>query len=325
MKRRSGSILVVVLFVMTTLGLVALSFAYQAGCGTRRVRDRAIKVRLLAHARSAGAIALARLQAETNEFDHPAEPWCTHRPLGREEWLEEWSQPPLADRPVFVTEYRVVDEEGKLNVLQASGEALRKLGMSPRQVAGLLDWMDGDRVTGAEGAEEAFYLRYRGHLCKDAPMEMIEELAYIRGFFDGGPPPKFDEDLGEDGRFPVGWSEVLTCLGDGRVNLNTARRCVLETLPLSEGAAGQIVAFRDCPDGRNIEDHAFRSAEDVQQLQGLTETDREVLLHVGKFKSNHFRIFVRAVDGRSRLGCRLEALVRVDDNRAEVLLWKIES
>jgi hypothetical protein len=81
-----------------------------------------------------------------NEFDHRAESWCTHEPLASEDWLFEWTAQGMDDDLLFVTDYQVIDEEGKLNIMFASSAALEKLGMPAEQIACLFDWMDADGI-----------------------------------------------------------------------------------------------------------------------------------------------------------------------------------
>ena len=233
MTARRGSILILVLFVLTVLSLAAVSLAYRAGLERRTVRNTAIIARLEAHAASAVAIALSRLEENTNDFDHRAEPWHDHRALGGEDWIPEWEEDDDHQAPVFVTDYQVIDEEGKLMVLLASSTALEELGMTRQQIASLFDWMDEDLMARAEGAENDFYLSRRTpHHSKNAPIEVLEELLMVRGFrvadFYGEDadrdrrldPHENDGGLSfppddADGRLRLGWVDLLTCRGDG--------------------------------------------------------------------------------------------------------------
>ena len=251
--------------------------------------------------------------------------------------------PESLESAAFVTESTAIDEEGKLNVLFASGEALKALGMSDEQVASLFDWMDPDGVARAEGAESEYYQARRPpHRCKDAPVESLEELLLLRGFnladylgedanHNGHLDP--EEDDGQlryppdnaDRQLRQGWLDLLTCHGSGTINLNTAPQAVLETLPLSGGAAERIVAFRRFEDSSSgsLAEHAFRSVEDIEQLQGLTESDVEVLQSVATFRSTHFRIFACSRHLQTGLRYQIEVLVRMTDDGPEILHWKV--
>jgi type II secretory pathway component PulK len=342
MKKRRGSILVVVLFAMAVLSLLAMSFAYRAALEGRSARHRAVMVQLKAQAASAVAIALGRLAENVNNFDHPSEPWRAHGPLVSEDWLDAWVPEQVSEAAAYSADYQVVDEDGKLNVNYASSVSLEKLGMSQGQIAGLFDWMDGDNNPQTDGAENEFYMsRARPYRCKNGPMEVLDEMLLVRGF---GPLDCLGEDANHnraldnnendgtesyppdnaDGRLRLGYADLLTCIGEGRINLNTASAAVLETLPLSEGAARQIEQFLECGDASrgSLEEHAFRSEADIDQLQGLTEADKGVLKGIAVYKSSHFRIFAQAIHRPTGLACRLEVLVQMNDQQARVLQWK---
>src|SRR4051812_37050641 len=127
-RARRGSILIVVMFVMTVVSLLAVSFAYVTSLRSRGVRDSAIRVRVSAQAKSAVAIAMARISANEAEFDHLAQSWSMHGPLGADGWLDEWSADRGQRDSDYVADYQVIDEEGKLNIAYASDQMLEKLG-----------------------------------------------------------------------------------------------------------------------------------------------------------------------------------------------------
>ena len=337
-----GSILILVMFVMVVLSLVALSFGYRAGLESRLTNQRAVTAQLRSHARSAAAIALARLGENTNEFDHRGEPWHTHRALAGEHWLARWRVGEDQRGAEYVTDYQVIDEQSKVHVAYASGQTLRELGMSAVQAASLMDWMDVDDDVRPDGAEDDFYFARRpGHRCKNGPIEVLDELLMIRGF---GGLDYFGEDANDNRRLDVtendgrpfyppdnsdgvlqpSWVKLLTCYGDGRVNINTAPRLVLGTLAISDEAVDQIAAYRRYGSATTgaLEDHAFRSVSDIEQLQGLTEADRRVLLSVSVFRSTHFRIFVRSVHMPTQSGYTMMVVVEATEAGLRVMQWK---
>lgn len=341
MHPRNGSVLVVVLFVMALLSLVATSFAYRAGLLIREETSQEIETHLRAQAISAVFIAIGRLQENQNDFDHWAEPWHSHPPLASEGWLSEWSGGD--EEPIYVADYQVIDEEGKLNLQVASSEALEILGLSEVQIASLLDWMDGDDVTRSEGAESDYYLSlFRPYRCKNASLELLSEMSLIRGFLESDywgedanrnrilDTSENDGDLtyppdNADGLLQLGCVDIFTCHGDGRINLNTAPEKVLRTLPISEEAVDQILAFRffDESSSGNLEEHAFRSETDIDQLQGLSETDRDVLKAIGRYTSDHFRIIAQALHRPTGVRYVLEVVIRINENQPEIMEWRI--
>lgn len=332
MGSAKGSILIVVLFVMIVLSFTAVSFAYRAALHSRTVRHQALSAQLRAQAYSALDIALARLAANTNDFDHPAEPWCAHSPLALEGWLTEWSGDSRRAQPAFIADYQVIDEQGKRDVMSCSSEIFGQLGLSAEQVASVLDWLDEDDVAGAEGAEEPYYRRQSpSYSCKNSAMEQLAELLLIRGFTPAdyrGEDADHDGQLDDgendgarsqpmdngDGELRPGLVDLLRCTGGSQINLNTAPEPVLRTLPVSEQAVEQILAYRrfDEHSGGQLDDHVFRSAEDIQQLQGLEPWEAGQLTGWAVYRSDRFRVFVHVQHPASSLDYRLEAVVVAD-------------
>jgi len=338
--KNRGSILILVLFVLVVLSLTAVSFAYRAGVEQRLVKSQVARIQLKNQVESAVAIAMAVLAQNDNDFDHPAEPW---------------HQPPLDDVLVMAgyvgdglpspeIDLHVTDEEGKLHVLLASSEDLEHLGLNPVQIDSLFDWMDADDEPLHEGAEVGAYIAsgagvpYRP---RNAPVQLLEELLAIRGFRAADlvgedanhngelDPAEDDGTLTEpsddaDGVLDLSCFDVLTTFGEGRINPNTVPLAVLETLPLSDGAADQIVAFRafDADSRGELGDHVFRSETDIQQLQGLTDADRDLLASIAVFRSTHFRILARAIHPQTGVTYALNVVVRQTDQGIEVLQWQ---
>jgi len=339
---RRASILILVLFLMSILALVAVSFAYRVALKSRNVRDEVIMIQLKEQAASAVAIAIGRLKENTNEYDHPAEPWHSHKTLALEDWLKEWNGDEKNQEPVFVTDYQVIDEESKYPLANASSETLEKLGMSKVQIAGLFDWIDKDDIQQSEGAEHDYYSgQSNSYFCKNALPDRLEELLLIRGFSaadylgeDANHNGILDTNENDgalsyppddaDGKLRLGWVDLLTCVGNDRININTAPQIVLECLPITANAVSQITGYREFDESSSgdLKDHVFTCEDDIDQLQGLSDIDREVLKNTVTFKSSYFRIFVQSVHLPTGLRFHLQVLVRMNDTKPEILQWK---
>ncbi len=342
-SHRRGSILILTLFVLMVLSFVAVSFAYRAGLHTRLATHRGTRARLREHANSAVAIILSRLTENINGYDHPAEVWHVRGRLDVASWLDDSANAEETSRMQLVVTCSVTDEEGKLNLQYASSDDLEQLGMSPRQIACLLDWTDSDDIASAEGAEDAHYLsELSPRTCKNEPLTWLSEMLLVAAIdpdgyygedadFDGVLDPnendgaeRFPAD-DSDGELDDGWVSLLTCVGDGKININTAPKAVLQTLPLSDNALGQIEGYRffDSNSSGQLEDHVFRSVVDINQLQGLTDTDKDILGGVARFRSEHFRILVCVSHKSSGLKYYLDVLARVSDGTPEILRWQV--
>ena len=131
---------------------------------------------------------------------------------------------------------RLHDLGGRLHVNRATAADLRRYFVGLRIDAaqaqtitdGILDWLDADDVARTRGAEQAAYLRSGAReLPRDGPISSVEELRAVRGM-----TPELFQRISPD----------FTALGTGQVNVNSASRSVLLSLPgFTEAAADAVV------------------------------------------------------------------------------------
>lgn len=133
-----------------------------------------------------------------------------------------------------------------------------------------MDWIDeGDehRLNGAESDDP--YYKERDYEVKNAPLDTVDELLMIKGFdkslLYGGPSPD------DEGTIYTGIAGWLTTWGDGKVNINTASREVLLTLPnIEESVIEDILEHRTGIDGTpNTKDDGFRDIDEAINKTGL--------------------------------------------------------
>lgn len=329
-----GSVLLLVLFVLVVLSLAAVSLSYRMSLGLRSTRDRAVVVRMDALNRSAVAVAMSRLAVDGNDFDHPGEAWGNPLAISDADALPGWAPAeevgPLASGaltgadPVARTSLWVRDEGSRMHLLFASGQALEELGFTPEEVDAVFDWMDADADPSPQGAETGHYRALPGpYTAKDAPVEVLEELQLVRGLGGGSVWSHSPTAAGEE--VTARPLSLLTVLGDGRVNVNTAEEAVLAALPLREEVVDQILAFRryDALTRDPVEDHAFASLEDLAALQGIDNDDLVALGQLCRFTSSFFRIQAMTEDPQSGIRRWLRVLVqRGDGGEISVLQWR---
>ena len=128
----------------------------------------------------------------------------------------------LGDARYFV---RLDDANARLNVNVASVDQMRRLfsalridaGKADRLAQAIADWRDADDLVRAAGAERDTYLKAAlPALPRNAPLVRVEELRDLYGMT----PAIFSAV-----------SSHVTVRGSGQVNLNTADRAVLLSLP----------------------------------------------------------------------------------------------
>ena len=262
MKNQRGSALIVVLWILLILALLVSSMAFdmhiEAGI-TAYQRNR-----LQAQQCARAGAEFARYLLWKAQQVHPELPM----PDGEDEQVflaATWLQ-----RGLSLTNYVREFAAGKFTLDMIPEQAFRNVNMLretdwplvlpvanvpeelwPELTDCFLDWTDPNasdaaRVNGAT-SEDPFYVD-RGYPTKNAPLDTVEELLMIKIFTKAsvfGGPPLNDKDPPMTGLAPL-----LTVWGNGQVNVNSASREVLLTLPtVDEATADDVITQRAGPDG----------------------------------------------------------------------------
>lgn len=238
---REGSALIVALWVLMILALLIGTFAFEMHieAGIASHQRRKLHARYLARAGVAYAQLLMERSLNAKEDDVASS----------EEFEELVEQAFRLSRGVGISSHTfelgrgkvvidIMPEEGRRNVNLLSDEdweeILDQAGIPEDKWKELIDcftdWIDDNEFASLHGAEsdDPFY-QDAGYEVKNAPLDTVDELRMIKGFTAEvvyGRPP----DADGQGGMP-GIARWLTTWGDGRVNVNTASREVLLTLP----------------------------------------------------------------------------------------------
>lgn len=183
-----GVALVMVLLIVAMATTIAAFMAQQQGFWQREMengRDRA-QARRIAEA----GIDWARAVLADDEFVSPG---LDH---GKEMWAMKLPAIPVEGGEVQGT---IIDQQGlfNLNNLVLNGAAnapdmarfqrlLTALGL-PQELGGaLVDWMDANSETSANGAEDEYYMNLaKPYRCANRKLSDIGELAWVKGFDAG--------------------------------------------------------------------------------------------------------------------------------------------
>jgi len=214
--------------------------------------------------------------------------------------------PHLLELPGGWVEVRVGDEGGKINLNSASEETLTNLfavlGFSGSRlrtmVDSLLDWRSRGEQARAFGAKSEYYLGLNPpYVAKNGRLDVVEELAWVRGFEGLALLPR----LGN-------W---LTVAGGGAVNINTAPLEVLQALGFPPDLAHTLVVRR--------QGGPFRSFQDIPQFSPAQ------LRQPFAFQSSPF-FTIKSTGMVNKKGARhiIKALAQVNlgsPNLWEILSW----
>lgn len=219
-------------------------------------------------------------------------------------------------------------EEGRRNINRLTDEDWEEIldqanvpqERWPELIDCFLDWTDGDDLRRLHGAEsdDPFYVD-RGYRVKNAELDTVDELLLIKGFDEevvfgspSGTPPE------EAMRGIAYW---LTAWSHGRVNINTASREVLLTLPgIEEWAVDAILEQRVGLDGEaGTRDDGFESVEEAIAATGMNPELRDRIT-VGDV---HY-LRVTAVGEVSGVRQAVWSVMRVEGNELVPVYWREE-
>lgn len=331
---KSGSILVVSLWMISVLAVFSASLGYhvrQKISLADRI-DRRNELVGLAETGVYQALFKIRLKKEAEEAYHGLNNSYTS---GEDAFLgvrvgegtftiSEESQDPKDGQ--LKLRFRIGDEESKININVADAKIISKLFQvvadldeeEANEIAySVADWKDSDSSLSHPdyGAEDDYYedldLPYD---CKDHIFESLNELLLVRGM---------TQELFERIK------PFVTIHGSGAVNINTATREVLYSLGMDESLVDKVTTFRagsDLEEG-TADDGVFVDSANIAYTldrgEGISPSDESLissLLATERLgvQSNYFRIQSRGELRHKQQ--TLEVLV-VADIEGKILSW----
>ena len=313
LKTERGTALVLTLLIIITLAGLTLGFSGESGveltlAGYARDSQKAYQL-----ARSGINIALERMAREEDfEMDSFNEDWRRFGSLPTDEGV--------AEQGVTFTG-GMVDENGKLNInllineegeIDEKGEArLRRLmtalGLKEESANPLLDWLDADDIERQDGAEAYFYRSLpQPYECGNAPFPTMGQVFLVRGMREL-------ERFGEKKSKRL--LDYLTIYSDGKINVNTAPKEVIESLGenMDAALAEAIVEYR--------KEERFESIDDLRKVPGMED---EVLAEISEWitvESSSFSIETHVNCNGAVAGIRTVA--RKQGNTARLIYWQV--
>jgi general secretion pathway protein K len=149
-------------------------------------------------------------------------------------------------------EYKITDEDGKVNINIATDGQLKALfldsGIDVTDVDiivdSIYDWKDDNDLHRLNGAEEDYYKSLDNpYSCKDGPFSTVEELLLVKGITKEILYGSKDKEK-DDEEYYSGVAQYLTVHGSNLININTALEPVLDTV-LDPTKAQNVIIMRE--------------------------------------------------------------------------------
>jgi len=337
-RLRSGSVLVLVLILLSSMTVLSVGLAYRTRIELRLAYNNAQRTQ--AYYLALGGIErtkvlLSRMEpsplstAAACQFSADAD---AEKLFEKLDAIEQIQGKTLM--------YDLRDELGHLNINRSDPVCLAKIKcVDEAMLASIYDWIDSDDNMNPGGAETDFYERLEPpHIAKNSECIALKELLYLKNMT---PEVYLGEDLNRnlllddneaDGwlRMPsdnrnntldLGLVDTFTVFGDGRININTASRGILGTLPeVDEAAVESVYTWRAGPDRTmgTEDDVCITGAQDIATVEGLTELQVAILGEYCCFDSTYFRVFACA-GANENIKCSLMAALKCDQNKPEII------
>lgn len=327
--------LVVVVYIVAALSILAFALAFRSRIA---IKETALLIERLQQDQLAFAAcvkACSVLATDDDNIDCLDDPWSGWHEI---EPVEAIDQSSGKDNSPWEVNWKLIDESAKINVNLAAAELLSGLeSLDEATVASILDWIDQDDVPNPDGAENDYYSGLEsGYRCKNGPIDNIEELLLIKGispemFYGSNLDEKISRSAqldtdsvellnGDSQNNSVGLYDLLTVYGDGRININTASKEVLDAIPvLSDAAVSEIISRQKSATRK------FSSMDDIENNDNFTQADKLSLMQVAKFSSNHFKLHIRVRKKGEPFWCEYVAIIERQGENTQLLSWHRKS
>ena len=313
LKTERGTALVLTLLVIITLAGLTLGFSGESGVELTLAGYSKDNARAYQLARSGVEIALEVL-ARDEDFKMDT---------FNEEW-RKFGSVPLAEGVMEegVSYYGgMIDENSKINInllRNSQGEIDEKreaqmrrlftaLGVKEERLNPVLDWLDADDIERQDGAEGYFYQNLEEpYACANGPFLTVGQVFLVRGMREF-------ERFGEKRTKKL--MDFLTIYSDGKININTASKEVLESLGenMDSALAGAIVEYR--------KEGEFESIDDLRNVAGM---DEDVLSEIREWITVESSTFsIEAHVNCNGAVASIRTVAQKQGNKAKLIYWQV--
>ena len=334
-KHPKAVVLIVVVYIVAALSMLAFALTFRSRIAIKETSLLIERLQQDQLALAACAQACDALANDNNDIDCLDEPWTGWHEIEPPQTTDRSAE---RDDSLWQVNWKLSDESAKINVNLASAELLSGLKcLDEAAVASILDWIDQDDVPNPDGAENDYYSSLEpAYSCKNESIDNLEELLLIKGispqiYYGSNLDEKLarptetgtdsaeltDEDYRNN---PPALYDLFTVYGDGRININTTPKQVLDAIPmLSDAAVSDIISRQKSAT------HKFTSMDDIQNSDDFTPADKLSLMQLAKFNSNHFQLHIKVRKKARPFWCEYAATIERQGKNTRLLSWQRKS
>ena len=321
LRNNRGMALILTILVISLI--VALTLQFSASMrsdlqATANLRD-GVKMGYIAKSGFNYALAVLSVDSAEGKVDSLHDAWADSKALSENAaslFDEGRIEVKISDDSAKIQVNGLVNENGEYNAVQ-KGLLTRFLsspafGLSSEDVDNIVDaikdWIDGNSEVTRFGAEDTYYMTLeKPYSCKNAPLEFVEELLFIRGitkdlFYGTGATP--------------GISNYLSTYGDGKINVNNAHPLILRALSddMDDGMVEEMVSYREDKES-DLSNPAW-----YKTLPGMGDVNiSDELLTTS---STYFEVTSEGF--RDNMAKRISGIVKRTEGELDTLSWKVE-
>lgn len=336
-RRDSGTILIIVLWILVILGVLAVSLGRGTHIELSLAKYRIAKVQAAYLARAGVVYAMNQIRKDSADPASSAQDtlYACALSLGNASRPEDILRNQTLGEGRFDVDL-LEDEERKINLNALTPQnvsivtsLMTLLGLEEETAQtiafSLIDWKDGDRGISREGygAEDDYYAGLSpAYHCKNLPLDSREELLLVRGM-----TPEILEKMKD-------YITIFPKEGTLRINFDTTPEVVLKAAALSLTGAVTNTTDADAQslvekllDYRRGEDKIEATADDrVIELDSIALNAQERVLWAAMSqyrtkKSDYIFVRARGRAGRQNIGSSVEAVIRRDD--LSIQQWRV--
>lgn len=304
----NGYVLVTVIWVLAILSVITLGFGHRAILSARAAAYSLDRVEAMMYARGAVQRGIVLLRNKAwHDFAESGQRDATTR------FGQAWSRPGDLFGSVYQraqgtsgddeAKFYIEDLEGRWNVNVVDNEVLQNIeAISPPARRRIVS----RRGTGIARRQE------------QTRFQTLEELRFVDGV---------DEENWFGTEEYAGIREVLTVVGDARVNINTAPEAVLRSIPdMGRGDIEAIVRYRKGGDGEvgTRDDRGFRTLDELAEQLDISGDGLIGLQRHCKTTSSYFKITGVGTRRAGNVRAVCTAIVEIRGPHAEIHAWQEE-